>query len=147
MTRLRLSASILVVLAIGGLAGCSSGDDSSTCADLQNLYGEVNGLIDLKPLQVGAEGIQDQLDDVQAAWDTAKKSAGSEFGSELDSLESSVQTLVEEVKSFDGEDSSLSQNIDQLKTDIEAVGTSLDDLTSAVESELSDCTLDSDASQ
>ena len=143
MTRLKLSASVLVVFTIGGLVSCSSSDDSSTCADLQSLYGEVNTLVDMKPLQVGADGIQDQLDTVQSAWTTAKKSAGDEFDSQLGALESSIQTLVDEVKSFAGDDKSLSDNIDQLKTDMSAVGSALDDLASAVDSELSDCTLDS----
>lgn len=140
------------IVAIGvvsavALVGCSDdSDEASTCEDLQSLSTEVRGLRDVNVVESGISGLQEQTDAIDDAFEQAKKSGDEQFGSQLDALDASIETLKATVTTGREDGASIRDLATQAMTDIEAVSTSFDELRTAVSTELDDCDLSASSS-
>jgi ABC-type enterochelin transport system substrate-binding protein len=98
-------APMLVAVA---LAACSSSSSTSTttsaatpaasgsaatCASLQALQSSVDALIHINPVDVGVQGIQDQLTKVQASADAVEADASSDLAPQITSLKDALATV------------------------------------------------------
>ena len=136
IVRRSLAIVAAVVLTASLAVSCSDdgGDDSaSTCQSMQNLSTQVDTLLALNPVSVGADGVRTQVDAVKQSWQDARDAAGDQFGDELDAFQSSIDALSESIGSGGG--------VSGIQSAVDAVKTSWQSLTTAVDNELSDCTL------
>jgi hypothetical protein len=143
--RLALVASVCM---LGALSACSSDDDdtsseASTCEAMQELSSAVNGLSSFDLSAEGTNGRQAQLDTIESDWQDVRDAASDQFGDELDSLEQSVDTLGDTLGSIGDGGQGIGSLIDQVRTEITAVGTAWQALADSAESELSGCDLSS----
>ena len=133
------------LVSIVAVAGCSSSssDSSSTCKDLQNLATEVSGLQNVDLVKTGVDGLQQQVDAIDQAWQQAKDSGDQQFGPQLDAFESSVTALGTTLSDAAKGGQSITAVLSSVSSDIQQVSSAWSDLSSAVDSELSGCKLSS----
>jgi hypothetical protein len=103
------AAVVVVVLGLGGLvAGCGSDDDGggdaapdkpAVCDSVSALRSAAADLKDMTVRSDGVSGIQDQLDKVQSAYTDLRKDAADEFGSQVDTVDSDLSSLKDDVSS------------------------------------------------
>lgn len=127
-------------LTLVALAGCSSdGDEDSTCKDLQALATNVQTLVSDADLSGGSEALSTDLDAVDQSWQQAQETAGDQFGAELESLETAVESL--STTFADLGDGGAAESLAALQDDLNAVSDAWSSLADAVDSELSGCEL------
>jgi uncharacterized phage infection (PIP) family protein YhgE len=146
MTEVRRTWSGWAVLLVGAmlLAACgsdgSSSSSASTCTALQGVASSVRDLKNVDLVAEGASGLDQALEKVQAAWDTAKQDASDQFGADLDALESAVKDFRSTLKDGRG-DASMGDWVQQLGDGVGAIGDAYQQLSDDVSKELSDCDL------
>lgn len=139
LQRIIITGSICAV----AFVGCSDDgeDTSSTCADLQALATQVQGLGDVDLVQTGLSGLQAQTDAIEEAWEQARESGDTQFGSELDAVQASIEALGATVEGAIDSGEPIGDVVSQLNADRAQISTDWDALRSAVESEFEDCDL------
>ena len=139
----------VVALSLGtGLTACASDDSesASTCEAMQQLSASVEGLFSLDLVSEGTNGLQTRVDDIGEAWQDVQDTAEGQFGPELATFQEALNQFGSTLTSAADGDTSISDTIPQLQDDVTALRQAWDGLTSAVDSELSDCDLSTSSS-
>jgi hypothetical protein len=85
---------VLIVLAAGcGSSGGSSSSDTKLCDSISSLHTSLQDLKKVDLAKNGTSGLQSAIDDVQKNVTATTKAAKSEFGPQVDALETAVKSL------------------------------------------------------
>lgn len=138
----RIAAGVAVVVMVASLAACGDTDEqASTCDALKDLSAEVSGLANVDLVGEGTSALNEQIDAVEASWNTAKDAADNQFASQFAALQSSLTALGSTVESFVSGDQGISDSVSALSADVTAVRDAWSELATTAEAELGDCDL------
>ena len=114
------------------LAASACGGDSKpeVCGARDDLKTSVDSLLSVNPVSDGTAEVRSRLTDVQDKTSELAKTAGDEFGDEVDAFKTSLAKVSTDVKGLTGSDKAGA--LSALSTDVPAVRTSYDALMDAV---------------
>jgi hypothetical protein len=110
-------------------SGSASGD---VCASLQTLAGSIQDLFNVQPLQVGAQGVQAAVDQVETNLQPVAAAASSQLGTQVQALEDALKALKDTITGASGQ--SPAAVAGELLSDLPAVQSAWTDLQTAADS-------------
>ncbi len=140
--RTRIVGGVAAVVMVASLVACGDTDEqASTCDALQDLSAEVSGLANVDLVGEGTSALNEQVDAIEASWNTAKDAADNQFASQFAALQSSLTALGSTVESFVNGDQGISDSVTALSAEVTAVSDAWSELATTAEAELGDCDL------
>jgi hypothetical protein len=131
------------LIAVVVLTACSSSSSSApsvapsakasasgdVCASLQALAGSIQALTSVQPLQVGAQGVQAAIDQVETDLQPVSAAASSQLGTQVQALENALKPLKDTITGASGQ--SPAAVAGELQSELPAVQSAWSDLQAA----------------